>query len=364
MSSEFGKILRVSVFGQSHGPAIGIIMDGLPAGEPIDEAELLGFMDRRKPKGPLSTQRREPDAPQFLSGIQDGKTSGSPLCALLENKDVRSKDYEALKDIPRPSHADYVAYKKWDGQADVRGGGHFSGRLTAALCIAGGIAKQILARKGVFVGAHLLAVAGIADENFGLNPTQELFSQVAEKSFPVINNACGESMQQAIKEAAEDKDSVGGVVECAAIGVPLGLGSPMFEGMENRLAAAIFGIPAVKGIEFGRGFASACQRGSDHNDPLVLDEQGNITMEKNDAGGINGGITNGMPLSFNVAFKPTPSIGKLQKSVNLSTKEETEIIIGGRHDPCVAHRAVPVVEAVAAIVILDCMLEAGLNGHQ
>ena len=357
MSSEFGKILRVSVFGQSHGPAIGIVMDNVPAGEVIDEAELLAFLERRKAKGPLSTLRREHDIPLFLSGMIHGKTCGAPLCAILENKDAQSKNYEALKDVPRPSHADFTAFKKWGKHTDMRGGGHFSGRLTAPLCVGGGIAKQILAHRNIHVGAHLLSVAGIADEPFGLHPTQELFSQIAEKHFPVIDDASGKSMQAAIHEAAEDKDSTGGVVECAAIGVPAGLGSPMFEGIENKLAAAIFGIPAVKGIEFGRGFESSRQRGSEHNDPLVLDAQKNITMEKNDAGGINGGITNGMPLFFSVAFKPTPSIGKPQKSVHLSTGEETELVIHGRHDPCVAHRAVPVVEAVTALVLLDIILE-------
>ena len=357
MSSEFGRILRVSVFGQSHGQAIGIVMDNVPAGEAIDEAELLAFMDRRKPQGDLSTKRREQDIPIFLSGLAEGRTCGSPLCAILENRDVRSEDYEALRNIPRPSHADYVAYRKWDGQADMRGGGHFSGRLTAALCAGGGIAKQILARRGIFVGAHLLAVAGREDTPFGLHPTRELFCSIAQKPFPVVDDASGIDMQQAIREAAEDKDSVGGIVECAAIGLPVGLGSPLFEGIENRLAAALFGIPAAKGVEFGNGFESARQRGSEHNDPIVLDDQMSITMEKNDAGGINGGITNGMPLRLCVAFKPTPSIGKPQRSVNLANGEETELIIEGRHDPCIAHRAVPVVEAVTALVLLDLLLE-------
>jgi len=357
MSSEFGKILRVSVFGQSHGPAIGLLMDNLPAGEDIDEAELLAFLERRKPRGVLATMRREQDTPVFLSGLLKGQTCGSPLCVILENKDARPKDYEALKDIPRPSHADYAAYLKWGGASDMRGGGHFSGRLTAALCIGGGIALQILARRGVYVGAHLLEVAGIPDEPFGLIPTPELFKQLAEKPFPVIDDARGEDMQQAIKEASADKDSVGGVVECVAIGVPGGLGSPLFEGVENKLAVALFGIPAVKGVEFGRGFASSRQHGSEHNDPFVIDKQKNIAMSKNDAGGINGGITNGMPIRLSVAFKPTPSIGKPQRSVDLSRKAATELVIHGRHDPCVAHRAVPVVEAVTALVLLDLLLE-------
>lgn len=363
MSSEFGSTLRVSVFGQSHGQAIGVLVDNLPAGEAIDETELRAFLKRRRPQGGLSTKRREDDVPVFLSGLMNGKTCGSPLCAIIENKDARSKDYETIRDIPRPSHADFTAFMKWGGEADVRGGGHFSGRLTAPLCIAGGIAKQILARRGVFVGAHLLAVAGIEEEAFPLWPSRELLGAVAGKDFPVIDDACGRLMQEAIGEAREDGDSVGGVIECVAIGVPAGLGSPMFEGIENRIAAAVFGIPAVKGVAFGDGFDSARQRGSEHNDPLAVDTQGAITMEKNSSGGINGGITNGMPLVFSVAMKPTPSISKPQKSVCLTTWQETELTIQGRHDPCVAHRAVPVVEAVTALVLLDLILEDS-HGHQ
>ncbi len=357
MSSEFGKMLRVSVFGQSHGQVIGVLMDNLPAGEVIDEHELRSFLKRRRPQGELSTKRREDDVPVFLSGMLNGKTCGSPLCAIIENKDVRSEDYEALADIPRPSHADYAAFMKWNGKTDKRGGGHFSGRLTAPLCIAGGIAKQILARKGVFVGAHLLSVGCVEEAVFPLFPTQELLASVAAKDFPVIDDTCGENMQAVIREAAEEKDSVGGVIECVALGLSAGLGSPMFEGIENRLAAAIFGIPAVKGIAFGDGFNSTRQRGSTHNDPFVVSEKGIIATEKNSSGGIQGGITNGMPLVFSVAMKPTPSIGMPQKSVCLSTRQKTELTIQGRHDPCVAQRAVPVVEAVAALVLLDIILE-------
>jgi chorismate synthase len=389
----------VSIFGESHGPSIGVIVNGLPAGEPVDELELQDFLDRRRAKdgpksGPqhaslsdiqadlqnglrndpesktsepevaLSTKRREEDKPLFLSGLKDNKTTGSPLCAVIANKDARSSDYEALQSIPRPSHADYAAFIKWGGAADMRGGGHFSGRLTAPLCVAGGIAKQVLARRGIHVGAHLFAVAGIADEAFPLRPDAELFSSVARKSFPVINDLAGEKMQEAIRAAAKDRDSVGGVIECEAIGAPAGLGSPMFEGVENRLAAALFGIPAVKGVEFGDGFASASQRGSEHNDPFTLDSQRGVTMEKNSAGGINGGITNGMPLLLRVAIKPTPSIGRPQQSVDLSRGEIAELQIEGRHDPCIAHRAVPVVEAVTALVLLDLLLEEQGYAHQ
>ena len=253
MSSEFGKLLRISVFGQSHGKAIGVNIDGLPAGEAIDTEELYAFMRRRKPGGnPLSTARKEADMPVFLSGLENNVTCGAPLCAIIENSDQHSRDYAKLADTPRPSHADYTAWVKWGGQADMRGGGHFSGRLTAPLCIAGGIAKQILARRGIYVGAHLASVATAQDAAFPLHPTAELFETVAAKSFPVLDDQAGEAMQQIILEARENLDSVGGVIECAAIGLPAGLGDPMFDGIENRLAAALFGIPAVKGVEFGR----------------------------------------------------------------------------------------------------------------
>ena len=246
------------MFGQSHGAAIGVTIDGLPAGERIDLAELQAFLDRRKPgKSPLSTARKEADAPEFLSGLRDGVTCGSPLCAVIYNSNQHSSDYAELADKPRPSHADYTAWVKWGGQADMRGGGHFSGRLTAPLCIAGGIAKQILARRGVFVGAHLAAVGAEDDEAFPLYPTDELFRAVAAKPFPTISDAAGERMQRLILSAREAQDSAGGIVECAAVGLPAGLGDPMFDGMENRLASALFGIPAVKGVEFGAGFGAS-----------------------------------------------------------------------------------------------------------
>ena len=357
MSSEFGNLIKVSVFGQSHGKAIGVVIDGLPAGEAVDLAELQAFLDRRKPgKNPLSTARREADAPTFLSGLENGKTCGAPLCAVIENSDQHSSDYAGLTDTPRPGHADYTAGIKWGGQADMRGGGHFSGRLTAPLCIAGGIAKQILSRRGVFVGAHLKEAAGIPDEPFPLYPTADLFREIAVKLFPVLDDGAGERMQTAILEARQALDSVGGIVECAAIGLPAGLGDPMFDGVENRLAAAIFGIPAVKGLEFGAGFDAARLRGSENNDPFVLRDDA-VATASNRAGGILGGITTGMPLVLRAAFKPTPSIARPQKTVRLSAMEETTLEIRGRHDPCIAHRAVPVVEAVTAAVLLDLLLE-------
>ena len=357
MSSEFGNILRVSIFGQSHGKAIGVNIDGLPAGEPIDLEELNAFLDRRKPgKSPLSTARKESDTPVFLSGLENGVTCGFPLCAVIENSDQHSSDYSELADKPRPSHADYTARVKWGGHADMRGGGHFSGRLTAPLCIAGGIAKQILARRGIFVGAHLAAVGTENDAPFPLHPTAELFDAIAAKPFPVVDDGAGDRMQALILEARKNLDSVGGIIECAAIGLPAGLGDPMFGGVENRLAAALFGIPAVKGVEFGLGFGSARLHGSENNDPFTV-ENGSVVTASNRAGGILGGITTGMPVTLRTAIKPTPSISRPQQTVSLSAMENTELVIRGRHDPCIAHRAVPVVEAVTAAVLLDLLLE-------
>ena len=357
MSSEFGKILKVSVFGQSHGTAIGVNIDGLPAGETIDLEELQRFLDRRRPgKSPLSTARNEGDVPEILSGLLDGKTCGAPLCAVIRNSDQHSKDYSELQDKPRPGHADYTAWVKWKGFADMRGGGHFSGRLTAPLCIAGGIAKQILARRGIYVGAHLDSVGTAADAHFPLFPTRELFEEIAAKPFPTLSDNDGARMQDVILAAKSALDSVGGVIECAAIGLPAGLGDPMFDGVENRLAAALFGIPAVKGVEFGAGFNAAARRGSENNDPFAV-ENGRIAAVSNNAGGILGGITTGMPLTLRVAVKPTASIAKEQQTVSLSKLEDTQLQIHGRHDPCIAHRAVPVVEAVTATVLLDLLLE-------
>jgi chorismate synthase len=362
MSSEFGKCLKISVFGQSHGKAVGVTIDGLPAGEAVDLAELQRFLERRAPgRNAQSTARLEPDVPVFLSGVENGKTCGAPLCAIIENTDQHSADYAELADLPRPSHADYTAWVKWHGAADMRGGGHFSGRLTAPLCIAGGIAKQILARRGIFVGAHLASVGGEQDVRFPTEPSSALFASVADKPFPVLDDGCGERMRAVIAAAAADGDSVGGSIECAAIGLPAGIGEPMFDGVENRLAAALFGIPAVKGVEFGAGFASAALRGSENNDPFRM-EDGRVKTASNRAGGILGGITTGMPLTLRVAVKPTPSIARPQQTVSLSRMENAELVIRGRHDPCIAHRAVPVVEAVTAAVLLDMILEESPHG--
>lgn len=356
MSSEYGNRLRVSVFGQSHGDAIGVVINGLPSGEKIDTDELQAFMERRRGgKNAFSTKRSEADVPRFLSGLQNGKTCGMPLCAIIENADKRSGDYAEILDKPRPGHADYTAFVKWQGNADMRGGGHFSGRLTAPLTVAGGIAKQILARQGIFVGAHLDSVAGICDKRFGDGDGKLLFEQIANKDFPVIDDVAGEKMKAAIIDAANDLDSVGGTIECMVTGMPAGLGEPMFDGVENRLASAIFGIPAIKGVEFGRGFEVATLRGSENNDPYII-EQGEIKTATNNAGGILGGITNGANIVMRVAIKPTPSISQEQDTVSLSKREPAKLVVKGRHDPCIAQRAVPVVEAVVATVILDMLI--------
>ena len=353
MASEFGDNIKFSIFGQSHGEAIGVVIDGLPAGEAIDLNELDKFLDRRRTgKNALSTQRREADKPIFLSGVTQRDddlinliTCGSPLCAVIKNSDQHSQDYDELLDKPRPGHADYTAYVKWQGNADMRGGGHFSGRLTAPLCIAGGIAKQILARKNIFVGAHLAECAGIRDINFNnLNLNNNLFNAIADKSFPVIDDEAGVKMQAEILKAREQGDSVGGIIECAVINLEAGLGDPMFDGIESKLAKVLFGIPAVKGVEFGAGFNAARLMGSENNDAFKIVDNKVIT-QSNNCGGILGGITNGMPVIFRAAIKPTPSISKPQQTISLSKLEDAELIIKGRHDPCIAHRAVPVIEA-------------------
>ena len=355
--SSFGNIFRITTWGESHGPALGVVVDGCPAGLALQEEDIQRYLDRRRPgQSNITTSRREADQVEILSGVFEGKTTGTPISLIIRNTSQKSSDYSEIASYYRPGHADYTALIKWDGRADMRGGGHFSGRLTAPLCIAGGIAKQILARRGVYVGAHLSSVGYAQDMLFPPRPTKELFDALAAKPFPVLNDHAGEAMQTAILAAKESLDSVGGAIECAAVGLPAGLGDPMFDGVESRLAAALFGIPAVKGVEFGEGFHAARLRGSENNDPFVMEEN-RIRTETNHAGGILGGITTGMPLVLRVAVKPTPSIGSPQRTVSLSAMEDTELTIHGRHDPCIAHRAVPVVEAVTAAVLLDMLLE-------
>lgn len=356
MASYLGEHIHVSVFGQSHSPAIGVVVDGLPAGERVDMEELGHFLKRRAPgQNATSTPRKEADLPQFLSGLVDDVTCGAPLAALIENTNTRSQDYAQLRDKPRPGHADFTAQVKYGGFQDVAGGGHFSGRLTAPLCIAGGICLQMLRRRGIEVAAHIVSVAGEADRPFDpIGETVETMDALKRAPFPVLDEKAGERMRKVILQAKEEGDSVGGIVECLVTGVPAGLGDPMFGGMENRLAAALFGIPAVKGVEFGAGFGVATMRGSENNDPFTV-KDGKVVTETNHAGGILGGITNGMPLVFRLAFKPTPSIAKQQQTVSLSKNQVEELVVTGRHDPCIVPRAVPVVEAVTALVLSDLL---------
>ena len=356
MASYLGEHIHVSVFGQSHSPAIGVVVDGLPAGERVDMEELGRFLKRRAPgQNATSTPRKEADLPQFLSGLVDGVTCGAPLAALIENTNTRSQDYAQLRDKPRPGHADFTAQVKYGGFQDVAGGGHFSGRLTAPLCIAGGICLQMLKRRGIEVAAHIASVAGEADRPFDpMWESVETMEKLKRAPFPVLDEKAGERMRKVILQAKEEGDSVGGIVECLVTGVPAGLGEPMFGGMENRLAAALFGIPAVKGVEFGAGFGVANMRGSENNDPFTM-KDGKVVTETNHAGGILGGITNGMPLVFRLAFKPTPSIAREQQTVSLSKNQVEELVVTGRHDPCIVPRAVPVVEAVTALVLSDLL---------
>jgi len=349
MSSSYGESLRLTIFGQSHSPAIGMVLEGIPAGETIDFGELQRFLDRRAPgRNGYSTARREADVPEFLSGLVGNVTCGAPLAAILRNADTRPGDYAAFASVPRPGHADYTAEIKYGGYQDRGGGGHFSGRLTAPLCIAGGVCRQLLAREGIEVAARILSIAGIRDRG-------DFTAPVGEKPFPVVDDACGEAMQAAVAAAKAEGDSVGGVIECVVRGLPAGLGDPMFDGMENRIAAIAFGIPAVKGIEFGAGFAAASMRGSEHNDAYEI-RGGAVHAKTNRAGGILGGITNGEPLVFRLAIKPTPSIAAGQQSVDLEKMEETALSVPGRHDPCIVPRAVPVAEAAAAIAVADALL--------
>ena len=349
-----GKHIQVSVFGQSHSKAIGAVIDGLPAGVKIDSEKVAAFMRRRAPGNTkYSTKRREADEPVVLSGLVDGVTCGAPLGFLIENTNTRSSDYDNLRAVPRPGHADYPANVRYGGYQDVAGGGHFSGRLTAPLCFAGAVCLQILEQKGVQVQAHIYELAGVRDIPF--DPITITDARPGEKVFPVISDACGEEMQAEIEKARMSADSVGGIVECAVTGMPAGLGDPMFDGIENQLARNIFGVPAVKGLEFGNGFACAKLRGSQNNDPYTIDENGKIVTTSNNNGGILGGITSGMPILFRVAVKPTSSIGKEQQSVNLNTMQPEKLVVHGRHDPCIVPRAVPVIEAVTAITMLDIL---------
>ena len=340
--------MNYTIFGESHGPAIGVTLTGVPAGLELDWAAIEKDMARRAPgKSPLATARKEADQVQVLSGVFEGKTTGSPLCAMIANTDTRSADYTKTRDLARPGHADYPAHVRYQGFNDYRGGGHFSGRLTAPLVFAGAIAKQILAQRGITVGAHISSIYGVNDEAL---EDWDTLKGVADKDFPVLDDEKGQEMQEAILEAKEDQDSVGGSIECGVFGLPAGYGSPDFgENAEGIFSQYLFAVPAVKAVAFGAGTAFSLMRGSEANDPLYVDEHGNVGAEQNCAGGINGGITNGMPLVFEVTMRPTPSIARTQFTIDMNRMEHAELELQGRHDPCVVPRAVPVIEAAAAL---------------
>lgn len=356
MSGMWGSKIKLSIFGESHGNAIGITIDGLPAGFSIDMDKIMMEMARRAPgKSSLSTPRKESDIPEILSGYFEGKTTGTPLCAIIRNSNTKSKDYSKLKDVMRPGHADYTGAVRYKGFNDYRGGGHFSGRITAPLVFAGAICKQILEANGIIISAHINSIGKIKDCSFlESDISDELLNSFKEKELPLINTKLEDKMRQEILSARSSGDSIGGTIECAILGVSPGIGDPFFDSVESTLAHLMFSVPAVKGIEFGKGFDISKMRGSEANDEYYL-ENGNIKTKTNNNGGILGGITNGMPIIFNVAIKPTASIFKAQNTVNIATMEETTLCIEGRHDPCIVQRALPVIEAVAAIGITELM---------
>lgn len=348
--------ISLSIFGESHGPAIGAVIDDLPAGEEIDLEKIYGFMARRAPKKDgTSTMRNEKDMPEILSGLYNGRTTGEALCAIIRNSDQHSSDYKSISGLARPGHADYTGALRYNYSNDPRGGGHFSGRLTAPLVFAGAVCGQILEKRGITTGAHIYSVGSEKDSAFdSVNITKEQLELVKSRYLPVIDDTADERMRKVIDDARNNLDSVGGIIECAAVGFPAGKGSPIYDGIENRIAQMIFGIPAVKGIEFGAGFEAAGKKGSENNDEFYADN-GNIKTRTNNAGGILGGISDGMPIIFRTAIKPTPSIAQPQNTVDFIKKENAVIEIKGRHDPCIVPRAVPCVEAVMNIVLLSFM---------
>lgn len=354
--SSYGKNIKLTVFGESHGEAIGAVLDGVDAGYKIDMDKVLVQMSRRAPgKDKTATPRVEKDFPNVKSGILNGVTTGAPIACVIENTNTKSSDYSNLMSTPRPGHSDYTAYVKYNGNNDIRGGGHFSGRLTAPIVFAGAVLRQILEQRGIKIAAHISSIADVEDSGF--NPVEvsgSLIDELNVSNFPLIDKSKEEKMRSAVESARSDGDSVGGTIECIIKGMPVGVGGPLFDGIEGELSKAVFGIPAVKGIEFGSGFSGASQRGSFNNDAFEF-KGGKVVTKTNNCGGILGGISSGMPIVFKAAIKPTPSISKEQESVNLQTGENTTLSVKGRHDPCIVPRAVPVVEAVAAIVIFDLL---------
>ena len=357
MSSVIGDKIKLSIFGESHGEAIGCVIDGLPAGIKIDMNAVYKDMQRRAPgKDKTATPRLEKDIPHILSGMLDNVTTGAPLDMVIENTNTKSGDYSNLMTVPRPGHSDYPAYVKYGGNNDIRGGGHFSGRLTAPLVFAGSVAKQILSQMGVTIGAHIKQIGSVCDAVSDLNKTDKsLLDTLSSSTFSLIDETREQAMRDEIEKARLSLDSVGGIIECFAVGLPVGLGGNMFDTVEGKLASILFGVPAVKGVEFGIGFGFADKRASEVNDQYEI-KNGRVATLSNNNGGVLGGMTDGAPLSVSVAIKPTPSIAKKQKSVNLLTMENAELEIHGRHDPCIVVRAVPVIECAVALGLLDLMM--------
>ncbi|MGV8982072.1 chorismate synthase [Clostridium sp.] len=354
MSGQWGKKIKYSIFGESHGRGIGITIDGLPAGIALNMDFIKKEMQRRAPgRDEFSTKRREGDKVEILSGYFNGYTTGTPLCGVIFNENQNSVDYDKLKDLVRPGHADFTGKVKYSGFNDYRGGGHFSGRITAPLVFAGAIAKQILEGKGIKIGSHILSIGNVFDSYFdSVNLNNQLLIDILKKNFPVIDDVKGEGMKNIILKAREELDSVGGIIEATILDIPCGLGEPFFDSIESNLAQLLFSVPAVKGVEFGEGFEITTVRGSVANDIPYMNK-GKVCMKTNNNGGINGGITNGMPIVFRVAMKPTPSIAKLQNTIDMGTYQNSEVSVTGRHDPCIVLRALPVIEACAAMSILD-----------
>ncbi len=357
MSSTFGRHLHLALFGQSHGSAIGVTLDGFPAGMRIDEQRLLAEMARRAPgQGPLTTARREADTPEFLSGVLDGVTTGQPLCAIIRNTDQRSRDYGDGMDLPRPGHADYTGHVRYFGFEDWRGGGSFSGRLTAPIVLAGALCSQWLGAQGVRIACHVQRLADVEDASFLTVDSTADYTALKSQALPTLIPGLSAQMEERILRARSEGDSVGGVLECMATGLPAGLGAPFFDSVESVISHLLFSIPAVKGVAFGEGFGFAALRGSEANDPFRM-QNGRVVTETNHAGGVNGGITNGMPVIFRCSVRPTPSIAKEQRTVSLKTGENASLTIHGRHDPCILPRAVPVVEAMTAIGLMELWKE-------
>ncbi len=359
--SSWGNAVKISIFGESHGKGIGVVIDGLPAGEKIDMEELLLQMARRAPgKDKAATPRLEKDIPEIMSGVLNDTTTGAPLCAVIYNTNTRSQDYGNLLTTPRPAHADFTGYIRYKGFNDIRGGGHFSARLTAPLVFAGAVCRQILSRRGIKIAAHIASVGTIKDSRFdGVNIPDELMDRLAGTTFGLIDQSREAEMRELIEECRMSGDSIGGTIECAVTGMPAGAGSPMFGGIENVISSVVFGVPAVKGIEFGSGFSGSELRGSQNNDEFYYDGD-TVKTRTNNHGGILGGISSGMPVIFRTAMKPTPSISRTQNTVDISEKTDTTLQIKGRHDPCIVVRAVPVIEAAAAVAIVNILAEVNM----